>query len=155
LELRVAERTEELSQKTKRLVETNIALEILLKKREEDKKDLEKKITLNIEKRIRPYLEKLNLSQSESSRKAILKIMHENLDEISSSFPRDKDYLSTLTPAQIQIADLIKHGHTTKEIAHLLNLSPSTIACHRQEIRKRLSLTNKKRSLQTALTFYS
>ena len=151
LERRVADRTAELDQKTKRLVETNIALEILLEKREQDKKEFETKVMRNIEKLIRPYLEKLKLSHNEPSRQAILDIIHANLDEITASFPGDKDKLSVLTPAQMQIADLIKHGHTTKEIAHLLNLSPSTVACHRQEIRKRLSLTNRKINLQSAL----
>jgi DNA-binding NarL/FixJ family response regulator len=63
-----------------------------------------------------------------------------------------KSILSNLTPTQIQIADLIKQGQTTKEIASLLNLSPSTVACHRLDIRKRLSLTNQKTNLQAALT---
>lgn len=151
LEQRVAERTEELNQKAKRLTETNIALEILLEKREADKQDLEKKVKRNIEKLIFPYLEKLKLTQSEESKEALLEIIQVNLDEITSTFRHDENYLSKLTPAQTQIADLIKHGHTTKEIACLLNLSPSTIACHRQEIRKRLSLTNKKINLQSAL----
>ena len=155
LEQRVAERTEELDKKAKRLVETNIALEILLEKREADKQDLEKKVKQNIEKLIRPYLEKLKLAQGETSKEAFLKIIHANLDEITSTFINDKNHLSKLTPAQMQIAELVKHGHTTKEIAYLLNLSPSTIACHRQEIRKRLSLTNKKINLQSALTVNS
>ena len=89
---------------------------------------------------------------NEDSQDALLEIIQSNLDEITSSFAHNyKDYLSNLTPTQIQIADLIKQGQKTKEIASLLNLSPSTIACHRQEIRKRLSLTNKKINLQTAL----
>lgn len=155
LEQRVAERTEELDQKAKRLVETNIALEILLEKRQADKQDLEKKVKENIEKLIRPYLEKLEITHGEASKEQLFKIIHANLDEITSSFIGDKSGLSKLTPAQMQIADLVKHGHTTKEIAYLLNLSPSTIACHRQEIRKRLSLTNKKINLQSALTVSS
>ena len=152
LENRVYERTEELNDHAKRLLETNIALEILLEKREADKKDLEEKVTQNIEELIRPYLEKLKLTHNEDSKQALLKIINANLDEITSSFKYNKDHLSKLTPAQMQIAALIKHGHTTKEIAYLLNLSPATIACHRQEIRKRLSLTNKKINLQSALT---
>ena len=152
LEQRVVERTQELEQKAKRLIETNIALEILLEKRESDKEDLENKMKKNIDKLIRPYLEKLKLAQGENSKEALLEIIHTNLDEITSSFIKDKNHLSKLTPAQMQVADLVKHGHTTKEIAYLLNLSPSTIACHRQEIRKRLSLTNKRINLQSALT---
>jgi len=152
LEARVADRTAQLDRRSERLTETNIALKILLEKREEDKKELEEKVRFNIEKLIRPYLEKLKVKCNEDSQEALLKIIQLNLDEITSSFAHNhKDYLSKLTPTQIQIADLIKQGQTTKEIAFLLNLSPSTIACHRQEIRKRLSLTNKKINLQASL----
>ena len=127
----------------------------MLEKRQADKQELEKKVKENIEKLIRPYLEKLEITHGEASKEQLFKIIHANLDEITSSFIGDKIGLSKLTPAQMQIADLVKHGHTTKEIAYLLNLSPSTIACHRQEIRKRLSLTNKKINLQSALTVSS
>jgi len=152
LEQRVADRTALLDQKTKRLAEINAALKILLEKREEDKKELEERVMFNVEKLIFPYLEKLKMVGNQDSQEAILQIIQSNLDEITSSFAhKHKDHLSKLTPAQIQIADLIKKGNTTKEIASLLNLSPATIACHRQEIRKRLCLTNKGINLQAAL----
>ncbi len=153
LEQRVADRTVQLKQKTERLMETNVTLKILLEKRQEDKKILEEKVLFNVEKLIAPYLEKLRMRCNEESQEDFLKIIQSNLDTITSSFAHiHKNYLSHLTPAQIQIANLVKQGQTTKEIASLLNLSPSTIACHRQEIRKRLCLTNKKTNLQTALT---
>jgi len=152
LEQRVVDRTVQLDQRSERLMETNVALKILLEKRDEDKKELEEKVMFNVEKLIRPYLEKLKLKCNEDSQESLLKIIQSNLDEVTSSFAHNhKDHLSKLTPTQIQIADLIKQGQSTKEIAFLLNLSPSTIACHRQEIRKRLSLTNKKINLQATL----
>ena len=153
LEQRVADRTTELNLKTERLTEANIALRILLEKREEDKEELEGKVMFNIEKLIFPYLEKLKMRCNNEYQEAFLEIIQTNLDEITSSFAYNhKDYLANLTPTQIQIADLIKQGLATKKIASLLNLSPFTIAFHRQEIRKRLSLTNKKINLQAALT---
>jgi PAS domain S-box-containing protein len=153
LEQRVADRTVQLNQKTEKLMETNVALKILLEKRQEDKKVLEEKVQFNVEKLISPYLEKLRMRCTEESQEDFLKIIQSNLDKITSSFAHNhKNNLSHLTPAQIQIANLVKQGQTTKEIASLLNLSPSTIACHRQEIRKRLCLTNKKINLQAALT---
>lgn len=152
LEQRVADRTVELHRETERLGEMNIALNILLEKREEDKKELEEKVLFNVEKLISPNLETLKMKCSDKTQEALVQIVRTNLDEITSSFAhRHKDFLENLTPAQIQIANLIKQGKTTKEIASLLRLSPSTIACHRQEIRKRLSLTGKKINLETAL----
>lgn len=152
LELRVANRTSELNAKTSQLMEANIALNVLLEKRNEEKQELGKKLVGNIEKLIKPYLEKLRLSLTDKTQEALLAIIQTNLSEITSSFEHNpQEYLYKLTPTQIQIVDLIKQGRTTKEIAEILNLSPSTIACHRQEIRKRLSLTNKNINLQTAL----
>lgn len=156
LERRVADRTAQLDRRTERLKETNVALKILLDKREEDKKLLEEEVMFNVKKLIAPYLEKLKMSCREESQEALLDIIKSNLNEITSPFaPNYKNYLSSLTPAQIQIADLIRQGLTTKEIAAFLKLSPSTIACHRQEIRKRLLLTNEKTNLRSALTAIS
>ena len=153
LEERVFTRTEELNRRTQKLNEINVALEILLEKRHDDKKKLEETIMVNIEKLILPNLEKLQMKQSQQAKSAIINIIRSNLEAITSSFSNTKyDYLALLTPMQLQIADLIKHGHSTKEIAAILELSPATIACHRQEIRKRLSLTNKKVNLRNILT---
>ncbi len=153
LEQRVVDRTAQLNRRTEKLMETNVALKIVLEKREEDKKELEEKVKFNVEKLISPYIEKLKIRCNETSQVTLLKIIQSNIDEITSSFAYNhKDYLSKLTPAQIQIADLIKQGQTTKEIALLLNLSPSTIAFQRQEIRRRLSLINKKINLQVSLS---
>jgi hypothetical protein len=44
-----------------------------------------------------------------------------------------------------------KRGKTTKEIAEFLNLATSTIDTHRNHIRKRLGIKNKKIKLQTHL----
>lgn len=59
LEQRVADRTAQLDRKTERLMETNVALKVLLEKRDEDKKEHEEKVMFNVERLINPYLEKL------------------------------------------------------------------------------------------------
>jgi DNA-binding CsgD family transcriptional regulator len=56
-----------------------------------------------------------------------------------------------LTSTEIQIADLIKHGRASKEIASLLNVSPKAISFHRGNIRRKLGLVNKKINLRSHL----
>jgi len=149
----VAKRTLELKQKTIHLEEANTALKVLLQQREKDKKEIEHIILNNIEKLVFPYLEKLKVKISEFEDSAYLEIIELNLKEILSLFSPDLlGQLSKLTPAEIQVADMIRKGKATKEIAQLLNLSSTTIATHRQNIRKKLSLTNKKINLRTALS---
>ena len=153
LEELVAKRTAALEQKTIGLEESNIALKVLMKQRETDKKELEKNILFNVNKLIGPSLEKLKKITSDNNQKVYLEIIKSNLNEIISPFaPGLSANLSKLTPAEMQIADFIRQGRTTKEIASLLGLSPSTIAAHRQNIRKKLALTNKEKNLRTVLT---
>lgn len=152
LEDLVKERTAELARKSESLEERNIALNVLLERRDEEKREYEENMLKNLEKLIFPYLKKLRDISGDGKQRTLLEIIQNNLEEITSSFTFNKnDLFSKLTPTQVQIANFIKQGLSTKEISSLLNLSPHTISCHRQEIRKRLSLTNNGTNLQVLL----
>ena len=153
LENMIQERTAELEQRTLSLEESNIALKVLLKQRDKDKEELNKNILFSIENLVKPSLTHLIKNTSDNNQKTYLKIIESNLNQIISPFASNlSDNLSKLTPSQTQIANFIQQGKTTKEIADLLCLSPSTIANQRQRIRKTFNLTNKKRNLQTILS---
>jgi DNA-binding CsgD family transcriptional regulator len=55
------------------------------------------------------------------------------------------------TPTEIQIANLLRRGKTSKEIAELINSSPKNVAFHRENIRRKLGLKNKKTNLKSYL----
>jgi DNA-binding NarL/FixJ family response regulator len=50
--------------------------------------------------------------------------------------------INTLTEREIQIINLIKEGHSSKEIATDLNISLKTVEVHRHNILKKLKLKN-------------
>jgi PAS domain S-box-containing protein len=138
--------------KNKSLEETNTALRVLLKRREEDKIELEEKMLSNVKELVSPYLEKLKKKNWGARDDAYLRILESNLNDITSSFSvkLSSKYLN-FTPTEIKVANLIKHGNTTKEVAELLGLSIKTIETHRENIRKKLRIVNKKTNLRTHL----
>ena len=152
LENRVAKRTKDLRRKSRHLKEINIALKILLEKRNEDKTEMEEKILTNIKKLVLPYLEKAKKEATDEKLQTYLDLLESNLSDIISPFS-DKlssKYMS-LTDSEIKVADLVKHGKVTKEVAELLNVSVKTVETHRANIRKKLGITNKKANLRTCL----
>jgi PAS domain S-box-containing protein len=146
------EREVELENKSINLEEVNTALRVLLKKREEDKKEIEEKMLLNIEELIIPFFEKLQNSNLNNMQKAYIDIINSNLNEIVSPLARglSSKYLK-LTSTEIQIANFIRQDKTTKEIAELLNLSTRTIESYRDSIRKKLGIKHKKVNLKSYL----
>ena len=141
-----------LETKTRDLEEVNAALRVLLKKREEDKTELEEKVLSNVTQVIEPYVEKLKKTQLDERQKDYLSVLESNLGDIISPFSRavSARYLN-LTPAELQVANLVKQGKTTKEIAGLLNLSRETIGFHRRNIREKIGIKSKKANLRTQL----
>jgi PAS domain S-box-containing protein len=151
-EAELRNREKELKNKTAQLEELNAALKILLKKRDEDRIELEEKMVSNVRELVFPYLAKLNKGKLPEKQSAILSIIESNLKDIISPFARrlSSKYLG-LTPTEIQVANLIQQGQSTKDIAELSNLSPRTIEFHRDNIRTKLGIKNKKVNLRTHL----
>jgi PAS domain S-box-containing protein len=146
LERRVRERTDELSK-------ANIALSVLLKKREQDQATLAEQVLANSTKLVEPFLDRLKDSGLNEQQKELLDILRASIVELTSPFASGfSTKLIRLTPAEIQVANLVKLGKRTKEIAAIMHLSPGTISIHRKNIRKKLELTHRKTNLQTMLS---
>jgi PAS domain S-box-containing protein len=145
-------REEDLEVKSRNLEEANTALRVLLKHREEDRSELEEKILSNVKKLVVPYVEKLRKSRLSDEQASYLDILDEHLQDILSPFLRN---LGTrhlnLTPKEIQVATLIREGKTSKEIAEVLGVSTRAVDFHRDNIRIKLGIKNKKANLRSFL----
>lgn len=152
LEHRVQVRTKELEEKAQNLEEVNTALKVLLKRLDEDKKVIGERVLFNVRQLIEPSLKKLKNSRLTERQKRLLEIVEYNLEDVVSPFARGvADAFIQLTPTEIQVANLIRQGKTSKEIGDLLNLSVKTIAFHRDNIRAKIGIKNRKINLRTQL----
>jgi DNA-binding response OmpR family regulator/DNA-binding CsgD family transcriptional regulator len=137
-------------QRTAELQEKSTALKVMLETREEISTNIQEKITANIHHQIFPMLEKLREPQSLPVQKRWVSMIQTRLMEMLSQFPQRLSSF-TLTPAEIQIATLIKEGKSGKQIAGLLNVAEGTVNFHRNNIRKKLGLIHHSDSLKTYL----
>jgi PAS domain S-box-containing protein len=149
-------REEELEIKSRNLEELNTALRVLLKQREEDREELEGNMLSNIKEFVLPYVERMDHNRMSARDKAFAGILESNLKEILSPFSRklSSRYLH-LTPKEIQIANFVKEGRTSKEIAEILNVSKSAVDIHRYRLRNKLGLNNQKANLRSHLVTLS
>ena len=152
LESLVHERTQQLNIETRKLEEMNTALRVILNQRDEDKVRIEETILSNLKELVFPYIRNLKKLERSKQKKAYIEIIESNLSSIIDPFAkRLSSNFINLTPMEIKVADLIKHGKSTKEIAEMFGLSQKTIETHRSIIRKKLGLTHKKANLRTYL----
>ena len=145
-------REEDLRTKTNNLEEVNTALKVLLRRREEDKRELEETVMTNLNDLVHPYVERIRKRSKDQRLLEIVDVMESNLDTLTSPFfHKLSSQIQNLTSTEVEIANLVKQGKSTKEISDLLSVSIKTIESHRLNIRKKLGLSNKRASLRTHL----
>ncbi len=146
LETRVADRTRELQ-------ETNTALRVLLSSLDDERKNRDYEIVEQVRGRVLPYLEKVRTQLSgDEAQYVYLELAEKNLNEITSSLS-DKltDAFAAMTPTEIEIAQMVMFGKTTKDIAKALSRETSTIDFHRNNIRRKLGLEGRSQNLRSHL----
>jgi len=141
-----------LRESAENLNEVNSALKALLRQRDEDRKEFEEAVLLNVKNLILPYFEKLRGSRLENNQKTWLDILETQLREITSPFTRKLTFQQmNLTPTEIRVAALVREGKTTKEIAEILGSAEKSISVHRNHIRGKLGLHGKRANLEAYL----
>ena len=150
--LGVARDVTESRERAQRLEEANIALKVLLRHREEDRRDLEEQFLTNFQKLIMPSLEKLRKTGLSPRQSAYVDVVEMNVRKVFSASGAAAGLAqASFTPIEMRIVEFIKEDKTTKEIGSLLNLSPRTVEYYRDRIRKKLGLKSKNVNLRSYL----
>ncbi|MBW2634071.1 MAG: helix-turn-helix transcriptional regulator [Deltaproteobacteria bacterium] len=113
---------------------------------------MQERIILNVKSMITPYIDMLRKDSHNENQAHLFDALESNLNDIISTFSLT---LSSeqfgLTPTEMLVADLIRQGKKTKEIAKVKNISCKTVEVHRNNIRKKFGLLHKKINLQSYL----
>ncbi len=154
------EKEELLDMQSVELEESSIAMKVLLKNvaggllgsSAPQGREFDEMLVMNVKELAEPFLERLAATELNSEQRGYLEVLRGNLEKIASPamlrlFSGDPD----LTPAELQVANLVRQGRATKEIADLLNLSPRTVEFHRDNIRKKLGISDRRTSLRSVL----
>lgn len=148
------QRESELELKTAKLEDLNTALRFLLNKLDREKTAVETKMMADFRDLVFPYLKKLVNRSTDKDREilALASILETHLKAIVSPFCHELTSPSVnLTPAELTIAQMVKAGRSTRQIADTLNVAYKTVETHRVNIRKKLGLTRKGGNLRTCL----
>jgi len=153
LSMEIDQRQLELDQRENEVRDVNTALKVLLTAIEREKQELATTVQFNADKLIMPRIGEMVEVDSLEERKELFQLIRQNFHQLTESLiPGQQNLAMTLTPTELQIANLIKQEKTSKEISRICNLSTSTIATHRKMIRKKLGITNKRVNLRAILS---
>jgi PAS domain S-box-containing protein len=159
LEQMVEERTRDLEKSrtelrkySESLEKTNEALKVIIEGIEEQKKEMEKRLSQNLNLTVKPILDQLKAQDLSETVQFLLRSLDFNLNNIFSSFGLNiiKDG-HLLTPREIRICEMIRSGLSSKQIAKVMGISPQTVLVHRKNIRKKLSLGSSGQNLASFL----
>ncbi|MDQ5985018.1 MAG: hypothetical protein CSYNP_00722 [Syntrophus sp. SKADARSKE-3] len=150
LEHLVEERTRELQNKSTMLEELNVAMKVLLRHREDEKKNLEDKVVMNIKNLIIPFMQKMKSSGLNNQQMAYLQMIETHTNDITSLMAK-KMHQFNFTRTEIDVASLIKEGKKTRDIAKIIGIANSSINTHRNNIRKKLGISKEKVNLRSHL----
>ena len=141
-ELRLSEK--KLQKRSESLQEANIALEVLLRRRDQEKIEFEEEVQANIARMVFPFLDKLKKTKLDNNQIDLVEIIDKNLKRSFTSLDaRLLVSLARLTPTEFKVANHVKQGMSTKEIAETMKISRRTVETHRDNIRKKIGIKKK------------
>jgi DNA-binding NarL/FixJ family response regulator len=118
----------------------------------EEKEELRHSIADDIRSNVLPNLEKMASEESPEVRESFREVIEEQLlSLVKGSDTEIDDQVMLLTATELAVAQYIKTGRTTAQIADLMHSSLETIQTHRKNLRKKFDLVGKNIDLQVYL----
>lgn len=124
----------------------------MLRQRDEDKRRIEETIYANVDRLVLPYVENLQQGNLTEKQRTLVEVVNMNLKDIVSPFLYSLSSLNLLlTPQELEVANLVGNGRTSKDIAEVMGISVSGVDFHRKRLRRKLGLTKSAKNLRSYL----
>ena len=124
------------------LMDTNVALSVLVDNRDREKQKLEKQFYALCNGKIIPILKVLREDERCNTHQADLELMIRYLEEAFRDSLQYQITGNNLSDQEMRVALMIKDGLSGQQIADLLHISYLTVKSHRKNIRVKLNIKN-------------
>jgi DNA-binding CsgD family transcriptional regulator len=150
---RIISLEKELKSSFQELYEIKTTLKVVIEQRLNDTAKFDEKIIFNLRDTTVSYIEHLKNRIMDRESRLCLEMIETNIKKALHPLIHTKiPYKPDLSPTEIRVATLVSEGKTTKEISSLLIMSDSTIEYHRNSIREKLGIKNRKVNLKKYLS---
>ncbi len=146
--VRVEQSQKRLEEEHRKIQSKNIALREVLMHIEEEKLRIKKDISRNISNVIMPLITQL---QEGTKNDKLVKMLRDELEMVMDPSQKLLSKYSKMSRREIEVANFIRNGMSSKEIARNLGIAPETVNRHRNRIRKKLGLLGKSQTLKDYL----
>ncbi|MBF0529102.1 MAG: GAF domain-containing protein, partial [Deltaproteobacteria bacterium] len=141
-----------LSSNSGELEKNRAALKVLTENLNKEKAAWEEKQAVALNQTVRPFMEKLRKNGLSAGQTVLVDIIEQKLEKLAQvEAPSLVSAVLGLSAMELKVAELIKLGKTSGEIAEILNISTSTVSFHRANLRHKLGITTRKTSLRQKL----
>jgi DNA-binding CsgD family transcriptional regulator len=148
----LSDQRDELQRKSVELERQNLDLRRLLQENAEDSRELEAGVVRNAHRILKPLILAMRKNGSHAGQVVLLDRLAGRVDELLAAFtPRLDSLRFSLTPQELRVARLIRHGLASRQIAARLGIATRTVTTHRMQIRQKLGLKGRRRNLRTYL----
>lgn len=149
---KLAIKEEELKQQNVELNAANSALNLLLKRRDRELREVREDVSAKTIEMALPLLKKAH-KHATGAAKNYLESAQANLLDISLAHSKDSLLVNAkLAPRELQVVNYIRQNKSSKEIADILGIRVRTVESYRESIRKKIRIKNKKIGLKKYLT---
>ena len=132
------------------LREKNVALREVLSQIEDEKKQLQRQVQVNVDRILMPIIQ--SLKNQAGINHDYVDFLETCLDGVTSPFVQELDRkFARLSPRELEICNMVKSGLSTGAIAEALHTSIHTVHNQRKKIRKKLNIAGEGANLRAFL----